>query len=137
MKKDIETIEDVRLMVDSFYDKVKRDEVIGFFFNEIARVNWDTHLNKMYAFWGNILLGTNEYNGAPFPPHYKLHQQVRMEKHHFRHWVDLFVTTVDEHFEGEKAIEAKSRGVQIAAVWFHKLSHFGQPITATTTDTPS
>ncbi|TND03681.1 MAG: hemoglobin [Bacteroidetes bacterium] len=125
-KTDILSENDIKKLVDSFYEKVKRDAVIGFFFNDVAKVNWDMHLEKMYAFWGSVLLGTHAYHGAPFAPHYKLHQQSPMEKKHFLHWADLFTSTVDEHFAGEKAEEAKARGVQIAALWFHKISLFGK-----------
>lgn len=44
MKKDITSFEDIRLLVDSFYEKVRNDEVIGFLFDEVARVDWERHL---------------------------------------------------------------------------------------------
>ena len=53
--KDIETIEDIKKLVDNFYDKVAKDEVIGHFFTEIAKVDWDIHLPKMYRFWETFL----------------------------------------------------------------------------------
>lgn len=134
-KKDIETAEDIRLLVDSFYEKVKQDAVIGFFFNDIARVDWSKHLPKMYAFWGSVLLGEGEYSGAPFAPHNRIHHQVPIEKEHFAQWVQLFQDTVNELFSGEKANEAKTRGAYIAAVWHIKLERMGKPQTPTTTTT--
>lgn len=37
MKKDIETSEDVALLVNTFYDKVQKDDVIGYFFRKLQR----------------------------------------------------------------------------------------------------
>ena len=43
MKTDIRNRKDIELLVDTFYDKIKTDAVIGFLFTEIAQVNWETH----------------------------------------------------------------------------------------------
>ena len=40
MKPDISTSADIRLLIDTFYDKVQADPSIGFIFNDIAKVNW-------------------------------------------------------------------------------------------------
>ena len=52
MKTDIRNRKDIELLVDTFYDKIKTDAVIGFLFTEIAQVNWETHLPRMYDFLG-------------------------------------------------------------------------------------
>ena len=63
--KDITTREDIELLVNSFYDKVKKDEIIGFFFNDIAKTNWQTHLPKMYNFWQALLFADIKFEGNP------------------------------------------------------------------------
>ena len=40
MKKDIETRDDIELLVNSFYEKVKADPVIGHIFTDVFKVNW-------------------------------------------------------------------------------------------------
>jgi hemoglobin len=55
MKTDIRNRKDIELLVNAFYDKIKTDGVIGFLFTEVAKVNWETHLPRMYDFWENIL----------------------------------------------------------------------------------
>lgn len=111
IKKPIENREDIELMVNSFYEKVTKDDLIGPFFNEVAKTNWDIHLPKMYSFWSDLLLGSADYMGRPFPPHVPL----GLEKKHFERWLSLFVQTVDEHFIGLKADEAKNRALRIAS----------------------
>ncbi|RZJ35656.1 MAG: group III truncated hemoglobin [Flavobacterium sp.] len=120
MKADITERKDLELLVDSFYDKVKSDDVIGYLFNDVAQVNWELHLPKMYDFWENIIFHTANYSGNPMLRHKELHEKSTMEPSHFRHWNYLFNATVDELFEGEKADEIKLRASNIAQVMRYK-----------------
>jgi len=47
---DIKGREDLTIIVDSFYNTVKTDETLGYIFDDIMHINWDTHLPKMYDF---------------------------------------------------------------------------------------
>jgi hemoglobin len=116
MKKEMENREDVILLVNTFYDKVKPDAVIGFFFSKVIDVQWEKHLPLMYNFWGNIIFHTGSYTGNPMRIHMNLHGQSAMRKEHFDRWTKLFNETVDELFEGEKAEQAKQRALSIATV---------------------
>ena len=51
MKSDILNRKDIETLVDTFYDKVQKDNIIGYVFNDVAQTNWDNHLPKMYDFW--------------------------------------------------------------------------------------
>ena len=121
MLSDITTRTDMENLVNTFYDKVRSDATIGVIFNEIANVNWDTHLPKMYDFWEGILFGTGNYRGRPMPPHFKLNETHPFQPEYFDAWLTLFYETVDELFEGEKASEAKMRAMNIAAVMEHRI----------------
>jgi len=121
MLPDITTRADVENLVDTFYDKVRDDATIGIIFNEIANVNWDTHMPKMYDFWEGILFGKGNYRGRPMPPHFKLNETYPFRPEYFDAWLVLFYETVDELFEGEKAAEAKMRAMNIAAVMEHRI----------------
>lgn len=116
MKKEIENRDDVILLVDTFYDKVKPDPVIGYFFSKVVEVHWEKHLPVMYNFWENIIFHTGGYTGNPMRIHIGLHQQSAMKKEHFDRWIQLFNETIDELFEGEKAEQAKQRALSIATV---------------------
>ncbi|MBP6687199.1 MAG: group III truncated hemoglobin [Lacibacter sp.] len=116
MKKQIENRDDVIRLVDTFYDKVKPDPVIGFFFSKVIAVQWEQHLPLMYNFWENIIFHTGSYTGNPMRAHMNLHGQSAMKKEHFDRWLQLFNETVDELFEGEKAEQAKQRALSIATV---------------------
>ena len=122
MKNDIISEADIKTLIDSFYLKVREDDVLGYIFNDIAHVNWEHHLPKMYAFWGFLLLGSDTYRGNPMEPHQRLHQKIKLNKDHFNRWVKLFTETVDEHFMGINAEEAKNKAKLIAMTWIPKFA---------------
>lgn len=116
MKHDIKNREDVILLVNTFYDKVKPDETIGHFFNQVVHVNWEKHLPLMYDFWENIIFHTGGYTGNPMLIHKHLSEKSAMQKIHFDKWLHLFNETVNELFEGELAEQTKQRALSIATV---------------------
>jgi hemoglobin len=116
MKKDIENRQDIELLVNSFYEKVKPDPVIGYIFTDIVKVNWERHLPRIYDFWENTVLYTGGYNGNPMELHRHLNRMIPLTSEQFKRWTDLFCATVDELFEGEKALLAKQRAVSISTV---------------------
>lgn len=119
-KQDISTIEDIHLLVDTFYGKVKEDVLIGPIFNEVVQDRWPQHLEKMYRFWQTVLLNEHTYFGSPFPPHAFL----AIEQEHFDAWLKLWYATIDEFFEGEKTDEAKWRGDKMAAMFLSKIAYY-------------
>ncbi|MGH2622736.1 MAG: group III truncated hemoglobin [Sphingobacterium sp.] len=121
-KTDINSITDIKLLVDEFYTKIQNDELLGPIFNKVIQNHWSQHLEKMYKFWQTILLGEHTYYGSPFPPHAKL----LIEKKHFDQWLGLFKETVDKHFIGELANKAKWQGERMAEMFQFKISYFQQ-----------
>ena len=119
---DITTLDDIRVMVDAFYRRVREDELIGPIFNAVIQDRWPVHLEKMYGFWQTVLLNERAYTGSPFPPHAKL----PIEKKHFDRWLLLFTTTVDQHFLGDKATEAKWRAEKMAQMFQIKIDYYKQ-----------
>ena len=120
MKTEITTLENIKLLVDDFYGKVREDELIGYIFDDVIKDNWTEHLEKMYSFWQTILLHEYTYKGAPFPKHLKL----PVEKAHFDRWLELFHETIDTYFEGEKAEELRMRSIKMAEMFMMKIEFF-------------
>ena len=50
-KKDILSLDDVKLLVDTFYTRVRADELLGPIFDERIQDRWERHLDLMYRFW--------------------------------------------------------------------------------------
>lgn len=120
MKK-LESREDIELLVNSFYAKVIKDETIAFFFNDIAKVNWDHHLPKMYSFWETILFGQMTYKGNPMAVHFPINEIAALEKRHFEQWLKLWKETISEHFQGENASMAITKSENIAKLMSFKM----------------
>jgi hemoglobin len=122
MKKDIENRTDIELLVNLFYSKVLEDKQLEFIFEEMAKINWKTHLPGMYNFWENIILQTGVYEGNPMSLHQHLHHITPLNGSHFDKWNQLFIATVDELFEGKNANLAKERAISISDIIREKIS---------------
>jgi hemoglobin len=120
MREDILNINDIKMLVDAFYAKVKVDNILAKIFNDKIQDRWPIHLEKMYRFWQTVLLEEHTYNGSPFAPHAKL----PIEEEHFDRWLELFYKTIDENFEGKKAEEAKWRAEKMAEMFYHKIMYY-------------
>lgn len=117
---DILNLDDVKLLVNDFYEKVRDNEFLSPIFNGIIKDNWAAHLERMYGFWQTLLLDVPAYSGTPFLKHAKL----PIEKKHFDIWIGLFNETVDDHFTGEKASEAKWRAARMSEMFQYKLDYY-------------
>lgn len=120
MKTDIKNIDDIMLLVDTFYDNIRKDDLLAAIFNDKIEDRWPQHLEKMYKFWQTVLLGEHTYFGSPFVPHAKLPVDLM----HFERWLALFDATVDELFAGEKAERAKWQGQRMAEMFHTKIEYY-------------
>lgn len=113
-KPDINTREDIFLLVSNFYEKVRADKTLGPFFNETIK-DWEAHLNHLTSFWETSLFMTRKleekYRGNPLEAHVRVDKQFNhtIDNLHFGLWLNLWYQTLDELFEGEIADNAKRR----------------------------
>lgn len=113
-KKAIETRADVNLLVTTFYNKVRKNDVLGPVFNALI-TDWDSHLNHLTTFWETSLFITkkldHKYKGNPLEAHIKVDNAMdnKMNEMHFGVWLNLWFETIDSLFEGEIAENAKRR----------------------------
>lgn len=120
MTKPIVTLEDVQLLVDTFYGKVRQDALLAPIFNEVIEDRWPEHLEKLYKFWQTVLLREHTYYGSPFLPH----SQLPVDQEHFDRWISLFYQTIDELFTGERAEEARMRASAMAQMFKAKIDFY-------------
>lgn len=120
-KPDITSRADIEKFITLFYEKVKTDEVIGFIFTDVVKINWEHHIPVITDFWETILLDNPIYKNNAMGVHYTLNEKVPLKEQHFTTWLRLFTETVDEHFEGKVADLAKTRAQSIAALMQHKM----------------
>jgi hemoglobin len=117
MIKDIETREDIDRLMRTFYARALSDEIIGYIFTDVARLDLDRHLPIIGDFRESLLLGTGVYQvhgRNPLLVHRDLHEKSALREEHFRRWLELFETCVNEDFSGETADYAILRAQMIA-----------------------
>lgn len=110
MKKPIENREDLSLLVHTFYNKIRADEEITFYFNDMIQ-DWDEHLEKLTDFWEMNLFGGKMYKGDPLKAHVKVdsHFGGKIGSNEFGIWLNHWTQTIDELFEGENVDILKRR----------------------------
>ena len=116
--RDIETREDIDELMLEFYRKAVSDELIGYIFTDVAKLDLEHHLPIIGDFWEMMLFGTvnfpAKYGRSPMQVHHAMNEKENLKAEHFGRWVKLFCETVDEKFAGERAELAKVRAVSIA-----------------------
>jgi hemoglobin len=113
---------DIELLVNTFYERVRGDELVGFIFDDVAHVDWTAHLPKMYAFWETMIFRSASYVGNPLAAHARLVLLTAMGRPQFDRWLALFTATVDALFAGEKAEHIKSAASDMANVIHAKIN---------------
>lgn len=117
MKADITTRADIDALMQKFYERAISDEIIGYIFTDVAKLDLEHHLPVIGDFWETLLLGNNvysKYNRNPLMLHDALNEKTPLQPKHFRRWLEIFHSTIDEMFSGERAEFAKLRAEAIA-----------------------
>jgi len=83
----------IHLLVNEFYNKIRKDPEIGRVFNNVIQDNWDEHLIRMRDFWSSLILNAKRYRGNPMDMHRKIED---LEPKHFPIWLSYFNETLQE-----------------------------------------
>jgi len=123
MKPDINSREDIKSIVTLFYDKMISDEVLYPFFEELVKSGkLKHHLNIITDFWEDVLFDTTKYYQNLLKKHLNKNAFVKFKKEHFKLWLYYFKETIDDAFEGLKAVMMKNRAESIATVMQLKMN---------------
>src|SRR5688500_2148499 len=101
IKKEIKDASDIQLLVNTFYDRAKADDLLSPIFSE--RFGGKASLEALYQYWQTVLLGDGNYQGLPF----RKHADLPLTHQHFDRWLTLFLETVTDLFEGPVAEAAR------------------------------
>ena len=116
--EDVKDLSSIIVLVDDFYGKVHSDKLLGPIFSAVIKDDWQSHLDKMYAFWNAALFGGPGFKGSPFA----MYATLPIALGHFARWIKLFAQSIDEHFEGPKASETKTKAGLMSMMCQCKLS---------------
>ncbi len=115
--KEIENRKDINLLVVSFYNAVRKNELLGPIFNShLAADQWPAHLEKLTDFWVTALLGDVCFKGSPSKAHLKVDKNLKhtMSQLHFEKWLEIWFTTIDSLYVGDLAQRAKDASRRMA-----------------------
>jgi hemoglobin len=121
MKQALNNRAAVQLLVDSFYTKVKQDDLLAPIFNNTEYFSWEIHIPVMVSFWETLLLDTATYKGNTMQKHIQLHKQHPLTPQLFDRWKELFYETLDTLFDGPQVKEAKKRVEAMSALMQYKI----------------
>jgi hemoglobin len=124
-KRDIKDRADLVELLECFYKKAFKDELIGRFFTEVVPLDLETHIPIIADFWESVIFGVHAYRKNVMEVHQHIHALSAIKKEHLDRWVLLFNQNIDEHFEGNKATLMKQRAASIATLMDIKLNHKG------------
>lgn len=116
--KDIETREDIILVMRNFYDRLLKDQSINFFFTKATHVDQhlEAHFDILATFWEQGLFLKGGYSNNMFQIHKDIHEKHPFTYEHFDIWLDYLYTSIDENFEGNKADQMKTMALNMATV---------------------
>lgn len=124
--KQIQDRNDINLLVNSFYSKIRVNNVLGPIFNKhISENEWMHHIEKLTDFWETNLFGKPVFKGNPTQKHilvdYNLNNTISQE--HFNTWLRIWFETIDELFIGEMAERAKIAAKKMASNQFLAIAY--------------
>lgn len=110
VKLDIKDRDDIHKLVSTFYDKIRKDDFLGPFFNSVI-TDWPAHIERLTSFWESSLFLKTKYHGNPLKVHVKVDEENNnsISEKHFGAWLNFWLQTIDELFEGDIAMNAKQR----------------------------
>jgi len=123
--RQIDNRSDINILVNSFYSKVRVDELLVPIFNaHISDDKWPEHLDKLTDFWETNLFGVAKFKGNPTQKHINVDKNLNysIEQKHFGRWLQIWFETIDELYEGEYADKAKNSARKMStrqylAIW--------------------
>ena len=120
--KDIQTQEDLFLLVDEFYKKLLSDDSISYIFTDVVKIKLEGHLPILVTFWSQGILGTGGYTKNLTQIHLEVNEKEYLSPELFKIWLNHFYNSVDENFKGEKAEQIKTQALSIATVMQIKIA---------------
>lgn len=126
--KDIAGRADIIVLVETFYTRAFADDLIGPIFTEVVHMDLARHMPIMADFWQTVLFKAGLYRRNALSVHFDIHLKEPLTAGHFNRWLELWTSSVDGLFTGEKAELAKVQAHHIAGSMHRRVN--GHPASA-------
>lgn len=100
----------IAIVIDRFYERIRADPTLGPVFNG-AVVDWDSHLQKLAAFWSSVMLTSGRYKGNPVAVH-RRHTDV-ITPAMFDRWLALWTDITSTMLPAETARAMQGKAAMI------------------------
>ena len=120
--QDIQTQEDLYILVKDFYKKLLADKSISYIFTDVVKIKLEEHLPILVTFWSQGILGTGGYSKNLTQIHLDVNEKEYLSPELFKIWLNHFNNSVNENFKGEKAERIKTQALSIATVMQIKIA---------------
>lgn len=120
-RRDLDDRAQVHDLVVAFYREIVFDDLLGPIFEEVAEVDWTTHIPTLIDFWCRVLLGEPGYDGYVLGAHQVVNDLERFRPEHFDRWFSLWVDSIDSRWAGPFADRAKAHAAHMAGVLARRL----------------
>ncbi|MFA5564996.1 MAG: group III truncated hemoglobin [Acidimicrobiia bacterium] len=111
-KLDLDNRTEIHNFVVEFYRAIVFDDLLQEVFEQIAEVDWNSHIPRLVDYWCKVLIGENRYNGAMFQAHQDVHEIEDFQPAWFEQWHKLFWETLDAGWEGPHVEHAKEHALK-------------------------
>lgn len=119
---------DVVRLVETFYLRVRRDDLLSPFFEARVR-DWAAHHSLLVAFWSSLLRGTRRFHGAPVSCHLGM---AGLTEAMFLRWLILFRQTTADCDNEAMRREADAAALRMANHFWQRYQARQMPACAPT-----
>lgn len=120
--KDIQTQEEIYIVVDEFYKKLLADNKISYIFTDVVKIKLEEHLPILVTFWSQAILGTGGYVNNLTQIHLDINASSYLSKELFDIWLNHFEAAIDENFEGFNCERMKNQAHNLSTIMQIKIA---------------
>ena len=121
--KDIQTQQDLYLLVDQFYKKLLSDKSISYIFTDIVKIKIEEHFPILVTFWSQMIFENGGYTNNLTDIHLKVDKLSHLSSELFEIWLMHFNSNVNELFEGENDNKVMAQAQQLAMIMQIKIDY--------------
>ena len=120
--KDIQTPEEIYIVVDEFYKKLLADDTISYIFTDVVKIKLEEHLPILVTFWSQAILETGGYVNNLTQIHLDVNAKSYLSKELFDIWLNHFEAAINENFEGFNCERMKNQAHNLSTIMQIKIA---------------
>lgn len=122
MMNDVQTQDDLYLIVDVFYKKLFADDRISYIFTDVVKIKLEEHLPILVTFWSQAILGTGGYFNNLTQIHLDVNLKSHLSKELFEIWLEHFEASINEYFAGFNCERMKNMAHNLSTIMQIKIA---------------